>query len=505
MSEETVRTETVSKETVSEETAGAAPEPGGPADLRSFLRDLAASAPEALITVEREVDPVHELSAVVKALEPHGAPAVRFQRVKGSRMPVVAGLYGTRRRIALALGRDVREVVDFAVSSIRHPLPARPVDAAPVQEVVERGDAVDLTTLPFGVHSRDDAGRYITSGVTLARDPATGKINTGMYRMMVLDRDHITVNAAPDHDLGRMITAAAERGEDVPIAIVIGHHPAYAIASQLKHPTDVDSHEVAGALLGRPLDVVRGVSVDLEVPAYAEIVLEGVIEARDVVREGPFGEFTYYYGAARAPQCRITAVTHRADALFNDLHPTHAEHRCLWLFPGREARLLEAVRASVPTVRDVRIPFHGGSLSAYISIEKRHEADGRQALLAAFARDHFLKHVVVVDPDVDVFDDREVLWALNVRFQADRDLVRLDHAKGIKMDPSAKRLGSADRPDVVTAKLGFDATKPVTGPFPERADLAPPGFDHLDLTEYVDPATWDRIGSFARLAEAMSE
>lgn len=476
-----------------------------PADLRGFLRDLEAADPGALITVEREVDPEFELSAVVKALEPYGAPAVRFERVKGGGMPVVAGLYGTRRRIALALGKDVGEVVGFALDAIRHPIPASPVASAPVHEVVERGEAVDLTTLPFGVHSRDDAGRYITSGVTLARDQETGKLNTGMYRMMVLDRNHISVNAAPDHDLGRIISRAAERGEDVPIAIVIGHHPAYAIGSQLKHGTDVDSHEVTGALLGRPLDVVQGVSVDLQVPAYAEIVLEGVIHARDLVQEGPFGEFTYYYGAARAPRCTITAITRRADALFNDLHPTHAEHRCLWLFPGREARLLEAVRASVPTVRDVRIPFHGGSLSAYISIEKRHEADGRQALLAAFSRDHFLKHVVVVDPDVDVFDDREVLWALNVRFQADRDLVRLDHAKGIKMDPSATRLGSADRPDVVTAKLGFDATKPVTTAFPERADLVPPGFDHLDLAEYLDTATSARLGSFARVATAVSE
>ncbi|WP_066945294.1 UbiD family decarboxylase [Microtetraspora fusca] len=476
-----------------------------PADLRSFLCDLVAADPDALVTVAGEVDPAYELSAVVKALEPHGAPAVRFERVKGAGMPVVAGLYGTRRRIALALGVDVDAAVAHVLDRMRHPLPVRHAERAPVHEVVERGEEVDLSALPFGVHSRDDAGRYITSGVTLVRDPATGKLNTGMYRMMVLDRNHITVNAAPDHDLGRAIHAAAEAGRDLPIAIVIGHHPAYAITSQLKHGTDVDSHEVTGALLGRPLDVVPGVGVDLEVPAYAEIVLEGVIHTRDLVGEGPFGEFTYYYGAARAPRCTITAVTRRADAIFNDLHPTHAEHRCLWLFPGREARLLEAVRASVPTVRAVRIPFHGGSLSAYIALEKRHEADGRQAILAAFARDHFLKHVIVVDPDVDVFDDREVLWALNVRFQADRDLIRLDHAKGIKMDPSATRLGSVDRPDVVTAKLGFDATRPVRTAFPERADLPPPGFDAVDLTEYVDPATMARIRSFARVTTAAAE
>jgi 2,5-furandicarboxylate decarboxylase 1 len=308
-----------------------------------------------------------------------------------------------------------------------------------------------------------------------------------MYRLMVHGPNSISVNAAPDHDLGRILRAAAAQGRDVPIAVVIGHHPAYLIASQLKHGLDVDSHEVTGALLGRPLEVCPARTIDLDVPAYAEIVLEGVVRADEAIQEGPFGEFTYYYGAAKAPVCRITAVTRRTDAIFHDLHPTHAEHRCLWLFPGREARLLEAVRAAVPSTRNVRIPFYGGSLSAYISLDKRHEADGQQAILAAFARDHFLKHVVAVDADVDVLDDAEVLWALNVRFQADRDLVALTGAKGIRMDPSAALVESNERPQALTAKLGFDATAPLTPPFPERADLPVEEYAKLALDDYLEP------------------
>jgi 2,5-furandicarboxylate decarboxylase 1 len=463
-----------------------------PPDLGGYLEQLRSL--HQLVDVRKPVSGEFELSAVVKALEPAGAPAVLFSDVTGSELPVVSGLFGTRERIALALGVPVREAHDHVLGCIRRPVPvARCSGNAPVQEVVQTGADVDLDALPIGVHSKDDAGRYLTAAVTLARDPGTGRTNTGIYRLMATGRNQLTVNAAPDHDLGRILAAATAAGRDVEVAIVVGHHPTYAIGSQLKHDTWTDSHEVVGALLGRPLEVVPAVTVDLEVPAYAEIVLEGVVRTSQVVPEGPFGEFTYYYGAARAPVCEITAVTRRREAVFHDLHPTHAEHRCLWLYPGREARLLEAVRASVPGTRAVRIPFHGGSLSAYLSIDKRHESDGKQALLAAFARDHFLKHVIVVDGDIDVLDDDEVLWALNVRFQAGADLVQLPNAKGIRMDPSAVKLQVGGRPQAVTDKLGFDATRPIATEFPERADLPAPGYAAVDLAQLLEPDDLARV------------
>lgn len=473
------------------------PSTGRPAvspDLGSYIDQLRERG--QLVQVRRPVSGQFELSAVVKALEPAGAPAVLFSDVIGSELSVVSGLFGTRERIALALGVPVREAHDHVLDCIRRPVPVTHVAGpAAVQEVVQTGADVDLDALPIGVHSREDSGRYLTAAVALVRDPVTGCTNTGIYRLMVAGRNRLTVNAAPDHDLGRILAAAAAAGRDVEVAIVVGHHPAYAIASQLKHDTRTDSHEVVGALLGQPLEVVRAATVDLDVPAGAEIVLEGVIRTSEVIPEGPFGEFTYYYGEARAPICEITAVTRRREAIFHDLHPTHAEHRCLWLFPGREARLLEAVRASVPSTGAVRIPFHGGSLSAYVSIDKRHESDGKQALLAAFARDHFLKHVIVVDDDIDVLDDLEVLWALNVRFQAGADLVQLPATKGIRMDPSAVKLQVDGRPQAVTDKLGFDATRPVATSFPERADLPAPGFADVDLTELLEPADLARVTS----------
>jgi 2,5-furandicarboxylate decarboxylase 1 len=408
------------------------------------------------------------------------------------------GLFGSRRRIAEALGCDVDDAMDHVLRVMAGPLPEPvEVDEAPVHDVVVSGKDVDLGDLPFGLHSKSDAGPYITSGVVLARDPQTGNLNTGMYRMMITGRNTISVNAAPDHDLGRIFATAREAGQQVPIAIVLGHHPAYAIASQLKNPPAIDVHALTGGLLGAPLAVAPAISIDLPVPARAEIVLEGVVDPRDRVNEGPFGEFSYYYGAADAPQCEITAITRRDDAFFHDLHPTHAEHLCLWLFPGREARLLEAVRRAVPAVKSVRIPFYGGALSAYLQVAKRREGDGKQAILAAFAADHFLKHVTVVDEDVDLRDDRQVLWALNVRFQADRDLMSFGHAKGIRMDPSAQRLETSYGVDTVTAKLGFDATVTLDPQFPERADLPHPGFEELDLSRYLPTEALGWVGRSA--------
>jgi 2,5-furandicarboxylate decarboxylase 1 len=458
-------------------------------DLPSYLEYLSAREGE-LIGISRPVVRDGEIAAVTKALEPCGAPAVLFDDVTDSPFPVLMGTFGTRQRLADAIGVPVASMLDHALEVVRADLPAvEPVTDAPVQAVVVQGTDVDLADLPFTVHSRDDAGPYITAGVVVARDPETGTVNTGMYRMMITGRDQLTVNAAPDHDLGRLFSRARAAGTTVPIAIVIGHHPAYLMASQLKNSADVDTHELAGALLRSPLRVVDGVSVDVPVPADAEIVLEGEVDPGALTPEGPFGEFSYYYGATSAPVCTVTAVTRKADPIFLDLHPTHPEHLCLWLFPGREARLLERIRLAVPDVRHVRIPFHSGGLSAFVSIRKHRDGDGKQAILAAFAADHFLKHVTVVDDDIDVFDDARVLWSTSVRVQATRDIVMFDGARGIKMDPSSQRSVRGSVVDHVTAKAGVDATRTIDPVFPEAADLPPRGFEDIDVLAYVDDAS----------------
>jgi len=453
-------------------------------DLRSFLAGL----DEDVLRIEREVDADHEMTAVVKALETRGNPVVLFERVRGSRFPVVFGVTGTKERIARALGQTVEGCVEWFCERLRAPVPPARVETGPVKDVVLLGDDADLGLLPIGVHSADDAGPYITAGVTFVRDPVTGNTNSGIYRTMVLGPRSFTLNASLPHDLARAMTWGAEHGKPVDFAVAFGDHPAVAIASQAKSPMATDSHAVTGALLGRPLEVVRAETVDVDVPANAELVIEGRVLPGVREPEGPFGEFTYYYGAASGWVCEVTAITHRRDAMYVDIHPAHTEHRALWLFPGREARLLTLLRETIPTVRAVHIPLRGGGMSAYVAMKKVHDGDARRALMLALSSDNYLKHVFVVDDDIDVFDPEHVLWALNVRFQGDTDLLVVPNARGIRMDPSAYSLLDRTKPAAITTKLGFDVTMPLERPYGPRADRPPDGFEDLDLDDYLPRA-----------------
>ena len=263
-------------------------------DLRSFIEE-AADAGEPVIRIERQVNPVHELSAVVKAFERQGNPILVFESVEGSELPVVDGVFGSRERIALALGVDVRSLTESYIERLAHPLEPEPVVEARAQDVVNT-QAVDLGALPICVHAPLDAGRYITSGVCLARDPESGAVNSGIYRIMVKGKDRVTLSVDPGDDLARILTGARERGESVDVAIVVGGHPAIAVASQAKIPIEIDSLAVTGALLGTPIRVHDAVTVNLPVPADADVVIEGRVRTTPGEHEGPFGEFSYYYG-----------------------------------------------------------------------------------------------------------------------------------------------------------------------------------------------------------------
>jgi 2,5-furandicarboxylate decarboxylase 1 len=241
-----------------------------------------------------------------------------------------------------------------------------------------------------------------------------------------------------------------------------------------------------GSLLGRSVPVTRCVTVDLDVPTHAEIVIEGRILPGERMAEGPFGEFSYYYGASpRSPVCEITAITRRHDAIYLDIHPAHSDHRCLWLFPGREARLLSMLRQVIPGIRAVHLPLDGAGMVAYISLQKAHDGDVRRALMIALSSDVYLKHAMVFDPDVDIYDLGHVLWALAVRFQADSDLMVIPNARGFQEDPSSYSLSDRQTPGGLTTKSGFDVTAPMGTPYAERADLLPDKYADLRLDDYL--------------------
>jgi 2,5-furandicarboxylate decarboxylase 1 len=460
-----------------------------PQDLRSFLRSAEAHS-EPVFHISRPVSPELELSAIVKLLERRSNPIIFFEHVLESTMPVVTGVHGTRERISLALGCTPDQAVNHFLASLDRSLPPRIESTGPVKDVRLGPSELDLWRLPVVTHATRDAGKYLTAAVGLAKDPQTGAVNTGIYRVVVKDRNHLLVAAAGD--LATIIDYSSAKGIPLEFVLALGHHPVVQIASQAKIPMSTDSLGLTGALLGEPLAMVRGESVEALVPGWAEIVIEGHFVPGEVEPEGPFGEFPYYYNTYHGYLVEVTAISHRADALFLDIHNVHAEHRCLFIFPSREAQLLAHLHAFLPNVRQVHIPIDSGGMHAFVSIETPVDGQGKKASLVALAADQFLKQVIVVDADVDIFDSDNVLWALATRFQADRDMIVVPYTAGTSMNPSSYTWQDRDVVGELTTQVGLDATIPRSVRFPERADSIADEFAGIALEDYIrDPPFQD--------------
>lgn len=467
-------------------------------DLRGFL-DVLRERGEPLVRFTREVSREYELTAAVKLLERHGDPVVCFERVAGSELPIVVGVHGSRERIAAALGCSVEDGVEVFRRRAATPIEPRIVTDAPVHERRFVGDDVDLGRLPIPTHAEHDAGAFITSGVGLSRDPASGAVNAGIYRMRVISKNRLTI--INNTNLRILIEQAEQAGEALEFAVSIGHHPAMQIGSQAKLPLDVDAFALVGSLLGVPLEVTAAETIDAMVPARAEIVLEGRILPGEREVDGAFGESQRYYQAELGFVFQVTAVTHRHDAMYVDINNVHHEHNCLSVFPCREAHLLSTLQARIPAVKAVYMPEKSAAMCAYISIDQRRDGEAKQALTLALGSFPRLKRVVAVDSDVDVRSHEEVAWAMTMRCQWDRDLIMIPYTLGSGMDPSTYTLTDRYRnkemyelyePDVLTTQVGIDATEPVGVPFPSRADTLPAQFADMDVTSAVRP--WSARG-----------
>lgn len=443
--------------------------------LRTWLDHLQQT--DRLALIDRRVSLEYELAAVAKHLD--GEKAVFFTNVEGYRMPVVAGVASTRRMFAEACETTDYGLIHKFAEAAANPRPYSPVDrsAAPVKENVILKDIDLMRMLPIPVHHEEDAGNYITAGLCIVRDPETRKQNVSIHRLQVSGKDRFTalILARHTHHLQQQ---AEERGEPLECAIVVGIDPVTMLASQASTPFGVDELEIASALRGDPLPVVRCETVDIDVPAHAEIVIEANILPHVREPEGPFGEFPKYYGPRSDKEVvQVTAITHRNDPIFHTIIPAGYEHLLLGGIP-REASLFQMVRQTVPTVRAVHMT-PGGTCRyhAVVSIKKTVEGQGKNAVFAALANSFDIKHVFVVDEDVDVFDPEEVEWALATRFQAERDLIVVHGAEGSKLDPSAK--------NGVSSKMGFDCTVPLDGEPLDYLRIRIPGYDDIDLEDYL--------------------
>jgi UbiD family decarboxylase len=447
-------------------------------DLRSFLDLVKRTRAADFQIVSRPVDPAYEITALVAKLEKEGRrrPVLLFENVKGTTWPVLTNLHASRSRLAAAINAAPDQMLPTYVRAMERPLPPRVVATGPVKGVVKRGPDVDLLALPQIVHHDRDAGPYVTAAISFAKDPASGTWNCAYNRLMVQGRDRTSIHLTLGKHLWEFYKIAEARGEPLPVAFAIGVHPAIALGALAIGSIDEDERAIMGALLGEPLELVKCESSDVLVPAQAELILEGEILPAARVAEGPFGEFTgYSLGERQREVVRYTAVTHRRDAMFQDITVAHLDHMLLSTIP-MEANLYRAVRAMVPSVKAVRVP---GPFTCYVSIEQRLVGQAKNAMMAVFGADLYMKRVVVVDHDVDVFDDRQVNWALATRCQPDRDIAIIANARGSDLDPST-------REDGYTAKWGVDATaKPSLDAYTPRHRVPPEVWQRLRIEDYL--------------------
>ena len=419
--------------------------------LREFLKKMETK--KEILHIKDEVCRRFEIPFIMKSYENQGS-VLMFENVKDCVTKVVANVCGTRQRICTALNVDRDGLYRRLTQAWRSPKKPKIVEDSAVKDNAEN----DLSKIPVLTHFERDAGPYITSAVVYARS-IDGKVeNVSVHRLQVLDKKHLAIRLVPRH-LFKLWQMAKEASKDLEVSISIGVHPAVILAASSPVPFGVKEFEVANALMDNDLRLIKCENVDAYAPAEAELVLEGKISATKEVAEGPFVDITGTYDVERKqPVVEVVGVMHRKDYVYQALLPSGAEHKLLMGLP-HEVLIWEAVSKVVPKVYAVNLSVGGsGWLHAIVSIEKQLDGDGKNALLAAFAAHPSLKHAVVVDSDIDVFNVSDVEWAIATRFQASKDLIIINNVRGSTLD------SSADQETGLTAKMGVDATRPFAKP-----------------------------------------
>ncbi len=472
-------------------------------DLREWISLLEREG--ELVRVAAEVDPDLEITEIVDRTVKAGGPALLFERPKGASHPLLINQFGTERRMCLAfgverlddVGRKVGEVLEMqppaglmdkvrGLQKLKSIADSRPqtVRRGPVHEVVLQGDDVDLSLLPVQRCWPGDPAPFVTLPAVITRDPRDGGRNVGMYRLQVIDR-RTTFMHWQIHKDGRADWLATDGR--IPVAVALGLDPITAYSASAPLPKHIDEFMLAGFLRGSPVELVKGVTVDLEVPAHAEIVLEGYIEKDELGDEGPFGDHTGYYTAAEPfPVFHVTAMTMRRDAIYPSIVVGKPPQEDAWLGKATERIFLPAIRATVPEIVDYDLPvaaaFHNCCI---VSIRKAFPGHAHKVMHAIWGLGmlSLTKCVIVVDEHVDVHDYEQVLFYAGANVDPARDVVLaegpLDH------------LDHAPVRQFVGGKLGIDATAklPEEGarPWPEEIEMS------AEIRELVD-RRWAEYG-----------
>jgi 2,5-furandicarboxylate decarboxylase 1 len=450
-------------------------------DFRGFMAMLENE--NELVHVKKEVDAKYEIAAITAKLE--GKQAVLFENVRHSNIRVISNVLATPRRFYLALGgtsekskehnikKNIHTRVTEALNSLSEPV--RTQEGAPFEE----NSSKNLNDLPIVSHFEKDAGPFITSSIVFSENQERGKQNQSTHRLLRLDDRHMAIRMVEGRHLHRSFTYARDHGEDLKVAIAVGVHPAVNIASAYQAAYGVDEMLIANSLLGRNLVLSRTSYSELYVPNHAEFILEGRI-LKDRTHEEWMVEMLRTYDFRRKqPVFELEKIFFRNSAIYHDILPGYSEHRLLMGLPV-EAKMYDYVKNMVPSTESVHLTDGGSNwLSAVIQIKKRLEGEPKNALLAAFTSHPSLKMATVVDDDINPTDPIAVEYAVATRCQADRDFIIIPNAKGSSLDPSS------DQDNLLTTKLGIDATATILKAR-ERFEIAKiPGEEKVNLSDYL--------------------
>jgi UbiD family decarboxylase len=398
-----------------------------------------------LTRIGKEVSTEYEMAGIVDAL---GEKPVFFEKVKESSIPVVAGLVSSKELIARALSIKKEQLLHKLSNAIENPLPPDIVEKGECQEIVEQD--VDLTKLPIMRYTEKDGGKYIASAIAVVKDPELGR-NTCFHRLMLLDKDKFVARIVEDRGTD---TALKKSGGELDIALCIGNSTAVLLAAATSLPKGVDELGMANVL--EKTELVKCKTIDVEVPRDCEIVLEGRI-TKEKAPEGPFLDLTGILDKVRQqPVIQIKCITHREKPIYQTILAGRNEHKFLMGMP-KEPTIFNEVN-KVCECKDVYITPGGCSwLHAVVHIKKQNPDDGKKAIRAAFEGHKSLKHCVVVDDDINIYDQNDVEWAIATRFQADKDAIILPNQPGSSLDPSGDL---TEGKKATTCKMGLDATIP---------------------------------------------
>jgi 2,5-furandicarboxylate decarboxylase 1 len=445
----------------------------GKPDLREFLQLLEQHS--NLITINKQVSPKFEVAAISHKLD--RKQALLFEHVEGSEMSVVTNILGTRKRFSLALrtaepGQNHSRILE----SMSNALYEQTIENEPP---FRENSSTNLYDLPIVMHFEKDAGHYITSSIVHAKDQEKGNQNSSIHRFLRLDRTHMVIRMVEGRHLHKCYSFAKEHGEDLKVSVVVGVHPAISIASAYQAAYGFDEMNLANSLLRGELSLAKSDYSDLYVPAFSEIIIEGRILQDKTAEEWMVEMLRTYDMKRQQPVFELERIKFRNNAIFHDILPGYSEHRLLMGLPV-EAKLYEGIKNVVASTQTVHLSDGGSNwLTAIIQIHKRLEGESKNALLAAFANHPSLKMAIVVDDDIDPTDPIAIEYAISTRCQADKGILIIPNAKGSSLDPSS------DQVNLLTTKLGIDATVSLLKD-KERFEIAHiPGEDKLDLSNYI--------------------